>query len=245
MSFAPSLTRPVKEAQSGLRSDVQKLIAAVPTGRLVVPLQRRLGAIPTGSVARLDQSISIAPHFVPDQRGQPLVALFTYEEPLERVVPALHWTTDRGPLEICWLPAKAGLQLAYSAIDEASVAGCVIDAGAPSELQLKRAEIRAILDERAVPLVNYAKASLTDVVIEPPAEGVRDLVDRIVTKRPEVIKYRLERLFDPERELEPRLVLTLRVTSPSEDRQGLANDVGGTVCDELPAFASIQVRFES
>jgi hypothetical protein len=123
--------------------------------------------------------------------------------------------------------------------------GCVLDAGAPSELQLKRAEIRAILDARALPLVNYAKATLADITIEPPAEGVRDLVNRIVARHPAVSKHRLERLFDPERELEPRLVLTLRVTIAAEGRQELANELGGTICDELPAFASIQVRFES
>jgi hypothetical protein len=245
VSLAPSLTRPVKDAQSGLRRDVQKLIDAVPSGRLVVPLQRRLTAVRSGTVARLDQSIDIAPHFVPDHLGHPLIALFTFEGPLERVVPSLHWTTDRGPLEICWLPAKAGLQLAYKACDEPSVAGCVLDAGAPSELQLKRAEIRAILDERAIPLVNYAKVTLADVPIEPPAEGVRNLVEYIVTRHPEVIRYRLERLFDPERELEPRLVLTLRVKTSSEGRQELANEIGGTICEELPAFATVQVRFES
>lgn len=240
-----AFTRTVREAQTGLRSDVQKLIDAIATGRLLVPLARKLTSIPTGQVTQVDRAVDITPHLLPNKLGQLFIPLFSYEAPLDRLMPSLNWTTDGGRLEICRLPAKAALELAYRAIDERRIAAAVIDVGVPSELQLTRAEIRGILDERAIPLVNYAKATLTDVLSpEQPSDGVRELVGKTAASYKVVTDHRLERLFDPERELEPRLVLTLRVATAPEHRQELANAIGSAIIDALPAFAKIQLRFE-
>jgi len=240
-----AFTRTVREAQSGLRADVQKLIDALETGRLLVPLARKLTSIPTGQVTQVDRAVDISPHLLPNKLGQLFIPLFSYETPLDRLMPSLNWTTDGGQLEICWLPAKAALQLAYRAVDERQIVAAVIDVGVPSELQLTRAEIRGILDERALPLVNYASATLTDVLApDQPAEGVRELVAKTLTRYPSIISHRLERLFDAERELEPRLVLTLRTTTATEARQEWANAIGATIIELLPAFAKLQLRFE-
>lgn len=245
------LTPEVERARSGLRRDVEALMAALDGGELLVPLARDLPDAPEGERIELNGELTIVPHLLPDAEGQLFAALFTHSEPLEPIVPALDWTTDGEPLKVCAFPARVALEMALDVVDEQRVLGLVIDAGAASELCLTRTELGSILSGRALPLMAYvgdipederARTLIAEPGEPPPAELMNALAGW-AEGTPEALSHRLERTFNPDRDLEPHLTLTLRVR-PSADRDQLFRGVTGALEGKLPPPGYLDVLFE-
>jgi hypothetical protein len=245
------LTRELVRARSGLRRDVEALMAAFDECELLVPLARDLPNAPEGERIELDGELTIVPHLLPDAEGQLFAALFTHSDPLEPIVPALEWTTGDEPLKVCAFPARVALDMALEVIDEQRVLGLVIDAGAESELCLTRAELASILAGRALPLMAYvgdipkeerARTLLADAGDPPPPELVAAL-GAWAASVTGVLSHRLDRTFNPDRDLEPHLSLTLRV-GPETDRAEVFKSVTAALEGKLPPPGYLDVLFE-
>lgn len=245
------LTEWVSQARSGLRRHVEELVSALATSELLVPLARDMPDAPEGQRMEFDGSLTLVPHLLTDAEGQNFATLFTTPEPLEPIVTALHWKTDDAELKVCALPAKLALEMALTIIDQNGVAGLVIDAGAPSELCLNRAELASILVGRAVPLLAYVgdipedephKTLIAEGGAPPPPELVTAL-GHFCDETPGVIGYRLRRTFNPDRDLEPHLTLTLAVTN-KVNRRYLFDCVTQAIDGTLPPPGYLDVLFE-
>jgi hypothetical protein len=248
----PMLTRAVERARSGLRRDVAALLDALDGQELLVPISKTPPDVPDGEEVELEDELTLSPHLLPDSEGDPFVALFTYMEPLDPIVGALGWTTDGGDLKVCGLPARLGLEMALKLLDDQRVRGLVIDPGAPSELGLTRSELASLLAGRPIPLVAYVEHIPQDesdrtLVAESGEPFPPELIGALegwVAQVDAVSGYKLERTFNPDRDLEPHLTLTLQVTSEA-DRHALFQGVTGAVSTKLPPPGYLDVLFET
>lgn len=247
----PPFTGVVRAARSGLRRDVETLVAALDDAELLVPLARDIPGTPLGERLSLEGELTLTPHLLPDAEGQLFVALFTHPEPLEPIVSALEWTTDGEPLKLCSLPARLALEMARDVIDTHGALGLVIDAGSDSELCLTRAEVASILNGRALPLLAYVaripaderERTLVAEPAEPPPPELLAALDDYRAAHPEVLDYKLERTFNADRDLEPHLTLTLRV-APEVDRSALFREVTAALDSFVPPPGYLDVIFQ-
>lgn len=246
-----ALTRSVAAARSGLRRDVEALLSAFAQSELLVPLSRDVPNTPEGERVELDGELTIVPHLLPDSEGQLFACLFTHTEPLRPIIAALEWTTEGEPLKVCRFPATVALEMAHSVIDEQNVVGLVIDAGAASELCLTRNEVASLLAGRALPLVAYIgdipaderERTLVAEAGDPPPPELSEAVASCLRAFPSVKGYRLERTFNPDRDIEPHLSLTLQVDAAA-DRGELFRSVTAAAEGKLPPPGYLDVLFE-
>lgn len=247
----PPFTGIVAAAKSGLRRDVAALMAALDQAELLVPLSRDIPDTQLGEPRELAGELTLCPHLLPDAEGLLFSALFTHPEPLDPIVSALEWTTDGEPLKLCSLPARLALEMARDVIDEQKVFGAVIDPGSNSELCLTRSEIGSILAGRALPLLAYVvqipekeeERTLLAEPGEPPDKKLVAALDACLAEHPEVVSRRLQRTFNPDRDLEPHLSLTLTVT-PGAERTRLFRSVTSALEGQLPPPGYLDVLFE-
>jgi hypothetical protein len=247
----PPIVAAVGRARSGLRRDVQALLDQFESAELLVPLARDLPDAPEGERIELDGELSIIPHLLPDNDGQLFAPVFTHAAPVEPVASALEWTTDGEALKLCAFPAKVALEMALEVLDAGHVIGLVIDPGADSELCLTRSELSSLLLGRALPLLAYVQnipeedrgSTLVAEGAEPPPAELREALQSWLAQTPEVKGHRLERTFNPERDLEPHLTLTLRVPE-SSDRTGLFQGVTSAIGGTVPPPGYLDVIFE-
>ncbi|HET9960632.1 MAG TPA: SseB family protein [Polyangiaceae bacterium] len=247
----PPIVAAVQRARSGLRRDVQALLEQLDDAELLVPLARDLPDAPEGERIELEGELSLVPHLLPDTEGQLFAPLFTHAEPVEPVASTLEWTTDGEALKLCAFPARIALEMALEVIDNGHVLGLVIDPGAESELCLTRAEVSSLLLGRAVPLLAYVQnipeeergSTLVAEGAEPPPPELRSALDVWLAATPEVRTHRLERTFNPDRDLEPHLTLTLRVPE-SANRSSLFEGVTGALSGTVPPPGYLDVIFE-
>lgn len=248
---APALTALVSQARRGLRRDVAALEAALDAGELFVPLRSHVEGAPEGESVALDRELEIVPHFLSDEEGRGFAVLFTRPELLEGVAAELGWQTDGRELSVCSLPGRVACELALGVIDERAVFGLVLDAGQPSELVLRRAELASIVAGTPVPLVGYLGdlPPLEDEEVllaepsDPPPPAFLNALERCLAELPEITGHRLARTFNRERDLEPHLTLRL-VTGPAADRRALAERVIGAVGELVPPPGYIDILFD-
>jgi hypothetical protein len=128
----------------------------------------------------------------------------------------------------------------------------VVDPGAPSELGLTRAEVQSLLAGRPIPLVAYVEdipreesdRTLLAEPGEPLPERLVSSLESWIGEAPSVSGYRLERTFNPDRDLEPHLTLTLSVAEEA-DRRELFRGVTSAISGHLPPPGYVDVLFES
>ncbi|MFO7180169.1 MAG: SseB family protein [Pseudomonadota bacterium] len=247
------MTQAVLRARSGLRRDVAALLDALEGEELLVPLARDLPNTPEGERVELPAELKIAPHVLPDGEGQLFAALFTHPEPLEPIVAALEWDTEGQPLKVCGLPARLALELARDLMSDERIAGLVIDPGAESELCLSRTELGNLLAGRAVPLVGYVQhipgseieRTLVAEPGDPPPPAFVEALDRVLAELgTAIVGHRLERTFNPDRDLEPHLTLTLTVDE-SADRPELFRRITKALDGTVPPPGYLDVLFEA
>ncbi|MGC4090351.1 MAG: SseB family protein [Polyangiaceae bacterium] len=196
----------VGKARSGLRRDVEALLAGIDEATLLIPLAQDLPEAPEGERMELDRQLALVPHLLPDDEGQLFSALFTHSEAIGPIVDALGWETSGEPLKVCEFPARVALEMALEVIDGRDVMGLVLDAGADSELCLTRTELNSMLAGRAVPLVAYVADIPEDeqaqtLVAEqgdPPPPALITALEGWLSETPGVVTQKLERTFNPD-----------------------------------------------
>lgn len=247
---APELARAFERARSGLRRDVAALLDALDGEELLVPLAKNV-PVPEGERIELDQELTLSPHLLPDVSGEPFAALFTHTGPLDPIVDALGWTTDGELLKVCSLPARVAFDLAQNLLGDTRIRGLVVDPGAPSELCLSRNELASLLAGRPLPLLAYVQdipAELDRTLVAEPGDPLPEpllaALAAWVAATPSVSEHRLERTFNPDRDLEPHLTLTLKVGADA-DRRELFEAVTRAVADDLPPPGYLDVLFET
>jgi hypothetical protein len=246
------LTLAVSRARSGYRKDIAKLIELLAHGELYVPLARGVEGVPTGERVEIEDELSLVPHMLVDEQGKLYCALFTRPDLIEVVADELDWSTEGEELEYCSVPASLALDMALDVIDEQNVLGLVINPTHDSELVLRREELGNIARGRAVPLVGYVSGiseaqGQRTLVAEAGASPPRALVDALETAlsdESEVAGYRLERTFNPERDLEPHLTLTLKTRRTDLDHETISRRIASAIEDELPPPGYIDIVFE-
>ena len=250
-SDEPDITALVLGARRGLRRDVARLEAALDATSLLIPLAKHIADVPEGEDVELESGLEIMPHFIVDPEGLRYATLFTQAELVEPVARALGWTTDGEELGVAALPARVACELALGTIDETAVHGLVIDPGQDSELMLRRAELASIVAGHPLPLVGYLhdlppledeKVLVAEGGEPPPAEFVAALT-QCLAGLPAVTAHRVERTFNPERDLEPHLTLRL-TTDGSAERRELAETVINAVGELVPPPGYIDVLFD-
>ncbi len=223
------------------------MIEAVPRGRLVVPLMKRMEDAVIGVETEIGDELSLAPHLLFDQDGIAFVAVFTTAALVEAAATEVDLRTEGGELEYCTLPASVVLEIALEIVDGARVAGLLVNPFHDSELILKRHELASIVQRKALPLVGYVaeipfsedEERLIAKLDGPPPPSVLDAVEGVLRRRANPPKYGLHRTFSPERDLEPHLTLNL-VTDGDPDPE-LAAELGAALEGKLPPPGYIDI----
>jgi hypothetical protein len=234
------LTAVVRVAQRGFKRDVAKLVEQLPRGGLHVPLAESVDNVRLGETVEPEEEVTLKPHLLPAEDGVFLVPLFTDPDVLTTVGGYLDWATDRDDdLQYCTLPAPVALDLALQLVDEESVVGAVINpSDQDHELVLRRHELGALCQSQAIPLVGYVDripvGDDEDVLVSelerPPSSELITAIEACVNALNGVDGYALSQTFNPERDLEPHLTLTLKVSNP----EGLdADELNGLLASEL------------
>jgi len=251
------LTELLTECKRGFRSDVAHLVDALDRGALLVPLKEPIQGVPVGEELELEEELSLVPHLVPDPAGQPFAVLFSDEDVLALVGAHLGWQTGDGDLECCTLPARIALQVAQQLLGDAKILGLVINPGDESELMLRRDELGSILQNKPIPLVGYVQAippggdekTLVSEMAEPPPAVVLDATKACQQRFPAITEINVTQQFNPERDLEPHLTLTLVVgndpASQALDREAIHRYLVEQLDGKLPPPGYVDVLFES
>jgi hypothetical protein len=245
------LTALVERARRGLRRDVAALEAGLDAGELFVPLSSHVAGAEEGKDVALDRELEIVPHLLQDEDGRAYATLFSSAALVEKVATSLGWQTDGRELSVCSLPGRVACELSLGVIDEQTVFGLVIDPGHPSELFLRRAELASVVAGAPVPLVGYLSdlPPLDDEQVllaepsDPPPPALVEALERCLASLPAVGAHRLQRTFNPERDLEPHLTLRLTVSADA-DRRALAESVIDAVGELVPPPGYIDILFE-
>ncbi|HEY3235647.1 MAG TPA: SseB family protein [Polyangiaceae bacterium] len=244
------LTDAIAAAQGGLRSQVQHLIHRLPDAVLHLPLSSDLAWASEGELIELSEDFKLTPHLLSDEEGHFHCALFTQPELLEPFERRLGWRTGGGPLKYCTLNARLALQVAEQLIDERRIVDLLIDPGAPSELLLRRSELSSIISGRAIPLVGYVAELVAPHTLiaepgDPPPPALVEALKASVAIESEICAYRLERTFNPERDLEPHWTLTLELRPTHLNRGELGHRIIERIQDQIPPPGYIDVFFET
>ena len=126
-------------------------------------------------------------------------------------------------------------------------------AGSDDELVLRRFELMHISRGQAVPLVGYVRELPPDsntpartLVAEPGDPPPADLRAAVADSVEPATAYRLDRTFNPDRDLEPHLTLTLTVPAslPEPERHALLDRIGHAVEGKVPPPGYLDILFE-
>jgi hypothetical protein len=227
-------------ARGGLRSLVQRVIDTLDDGVLYVPLAEDIPDIPEDQEETFDE-LSFRPHMLLDNDENAYAVAFTEPALVENVQEALSWTTDDDELKFVRLPARSVFELALTELEDVNVGGIAIDPSTDRELVLSREEVQHILAGQAIPLVGYIEElpeSDEDLPIvegaEPPDPKLIAALDKAKSKIQDLVGYRVDTTFHPERDREPHLTITLYLARPDAPRGAIAEEVMGLVDPLLP-----------
>lgn len=239
-------------AQSGLRSDVQVLVDAIDESHVYIPLAEDMPGVVEGEEVQMDEELTFRPHMLLDSDHRAYAVAYTDPELVEPLVEELGWETSGGPLKFIHLPARIAFDLAQQNVDGQDVEGLAFNPSTDFELVLRRDEAAAIAGGQALPLVGYVEdlPEGTDTgtqIIEgaepPPPELLAALRDS-KQKLSDLVDFSVATTFNPERDREPHLTITLFVADPNLDRAELAEKVMDQAAPFLPdpGYADIVFR---
>ncbi|HET7542454.1 MAG TPA: SseB family protein [Polyangiaceae bacterium] len=248
------LTPLIKNAQRGLRRDVQALLDRLPKGELCIPLVRNIAGVADGERLEIDDGeVKLVPHMLLDEEGNHYAALFSHPELMAPMEQQLGWKTDGEDLKFCTVPALFALDMALEVVDDEHVLGLVLNAVTEYELALRRADLASLTNGKALPLVGYV-ANLdpdeTETTIiaeggEPPAPALTAAIEGCLSQLPQVAGYALLRTFNPERDLEPHPTLKLTTkTEAAAELRAIAGKMIDAIGKHLPPPGYIDIVFD-
>ena len=237
------LTAIIENAQSGLKTDVQTLLNALLDGNVFIPLAEDIADAPEGEKIDFDGALSFRPHMLVHEDGSVFAVAYSEPELVEPLMNSLKWDTSGEDLKFLHLSARVALDLGQARVENVEVTGLVLNPGSEGELVLLRDEVGSLLQGTALPLVGYVSQlpegmeDQTEVIEgaeEPPAALLAEL-DQIVTDEDDLQSFLLQTTFNPERDREPHLTLTLTLSHPGVDRHLLADSIMQRIGPHLPA----------
>lgn len=238
-------------ARSGLRSLVGRVIETMDDGVLYVPLAEDIPDVAEGEEEALEE-LSFRPHMLLDTEEKAFAVAFTDLELVEPVQEALEWKTDGGDLKFVRLPARVVFDMALENLDGVEVVGLAINPSTDQELVLTREEANCIAQGQAIPLVGYVEelpeTEDEELMIvegaEPPDPGLLAALDGAKAQIHDLVSYRVDTTFHPERDREPHLTITLYLARPDSERGAIAEQVMDLVDPLLPppGYADIVFR---
>ena len=250
---APDLTPLIKNAQRGLRRDVQALLDQLPQGELFIPLVRNIDGVGDGQRLDIDNGeVKLVPHMLLDEEGNHYAALFSHPELMAPMERQLGWKTDDEDLRFCTVPAMFALDMALEVVDEEHVMGLVLNAGTDYELALRRPELASLTNGKAIPLVGYVanlepdegETTLIAEGGESPNPALIAAIEARLAELPQVEGYALIRTFNAERDLEPHPTLKLATKVDESELSGIAGKMIDAIGKHLPPPGYIDIVFD-
>ncbi len=247
-----ALTEAILVAQSGLRSDVQALVDVIDEVHVYIPLAEDMPGVVDGEDVQFGEELTFRPHMLLDSDHRAYAVAYTDPELVEPLVDALGWETSGGPLKFIHLPLRIAFELSQEHVDGRDVEGLAFNPSTDFELVLRRDEAAAIAGGQALPLVGYVEdlpegadeeTQLVEGAEPPPAELLAALEQARVRIR-DLVSFGVATTFNPERDREPHLTITLYTAKPDIDRAALAEEVMEKASPFLPApgYADIVFR---
>lgn len=247
-----ALTEAILVAQSGLRSDVQALVDVIDEVHVYIPLAEDMPGVVEGEDVQFGEELTFRPHMLLDSDHRAYAVAYTDPELVEPLVEALGWETSGGPLKFIHLPLRIAFELAQEHVDGRDVEGLAFNPSTDFELVLRRDEAAAIAGGQALPLVGYVEDlpegadEETQVVegAEPPPAELLAALEQARARIRDLVSVGVATTFNPERDREPHLTITLYTAKPDIDRAALAEDVMEKASPFLPApgYADIVFR---
>jgi hypothetical protein len=173
-----------------------------------------------------------------------------FAEPMQN---ALGWMTSGEELKFICVPAHVAFDLCNSVIDGEEVAGLVFNPGTDAELVLLRDEAASLGQGKAIPLVGYVadlppdeEESATQILegADPPPPALLSALEAARDKTSDLVEIGVATTFNPERDREPHLTITLTVIGrPGLDRQLLADQIMEEAAEFVPAPGYADIVF--
>lgn len=243
----------LESARLGLRSEVQKLVDALPHAVVYIPLAEDLPDAPEGEKIEMTGDLTFRPHMILNSDHSIFAVAYSEPELVDPMQQALGWDTEGGDLKFICVPTHVLFDLANVQVDGEEISGIVFNPGTDQELVLQRDEAASLAQGTAIPLVGYV-ADLppsadeeTELVegAEPPPQELLDALERAVARIDDLLATDVLTTFNPERDREPHLSISLTVVARDDlDRQKLADDTMEEAAPHLPppGYADILFR---
>lgn len=247
-----ALSAALVRAQSGLRSDVLPLVEMLDEAQVFIPLAEDIPDVPEDENVEIGEELTFRPHMLLDSDHRAYAVAYSDPELVEPLVEALGWTTSGGPLKFIHLPARVAFDLAQQNVDGRDVEGLAFNPSTDFELVLRRDEAAAINGGQALPLVGYVEelpdGPDTDTLVvegaDPPPPELLEALERAKVRINDLTGSQVATTFNPERDREPHLTITLFLARPDVDRAALAEEVMELASPFLPdpGYADIVFR---
>ncbi len=243
----------IEAARTGLKSQVALFVEALKDAPVYIPLSEDMPNAPEGELIELEGDLTFRPHMILNSDESIFAVAYSEPELVEPMQSALDWKTSGGELKFVCVPSQVLFDLAQVDVDGEPLSGLVFNPGTDLELVLQRDEAAAIGQGNAIPLVGYVAdlppgaeedTQIVDGAEPPPAELLLAL-ERAVSKVSDLVATEVATTFNPERDREPHLTITLTVISRDGlDRQALADATMEEAAPHLPSpgYADIVFR---
>lgn len=229
------------------------LVSALSAAHVYIPLAEDLPDTPEGQQIDFDGDLTFRPHMILGEDEAIFAVAYSKPDLVDSMQKSLGWSTSDAELKFICVPAAVALDLAQVTIDGEQVTGLVFNPGTESELVLRRDEVASLAQGTALPLVGYVSEIQPDEeggakVVEgarPPPEALLEALGRAQEDQADLVGFSVATTFDPERDREPHLTITLTVIGRHDlNRGALAEAVMDEVAPHLPApgYADIVFR---
>jgi hypothetical protein len=188
-----------------------------------------------------------------DPEGGAFCVFFTNVAFVEPIASELGWNTAGDDLKLCTLTAKHALQMALSVIDEVEVRGLVLNPGTDVELMLLRDELASLAQGQPLPLVGYVQdinstdeaSTLLAEPSDPPPADFLDALRAAERQFSNIQNCQVQRTFNPERDREPHLTITVTLEANAEaiDREAIAHALADAVEGTVPPPGYVDIVF--
>ena len=247
-----ALTDALLAARVGLKSQVQLLVDVLDSAQVYIPLAEDLPDAPLNEALPFEGDLTFRPHMILNEDESIFAVAFSEPDFAQEMQSALGWTTSEDELKFICVPAHVAFELCSSVVDCEQVSGLVFNPGTDAELVLLPDESASLAQGTAIPLVGYV-ADLpadedggTEEVegADPPPQELMAALQAAKERIAELLDVSVMTTFNPERDREPHLTITLKVLSSQNlDRQALADNVMEQAAEFVPAPGYADIVF--